>query len=276
MGDKASLQSVIDMLAKNEPALRKAEFGGYGVALSASQCEEIANAIATNTNCEEVDLANCGIDSESGAKFVAAVRKNSSLKKLDLGYNKINGDTIADLADALASNCNLEEVKIHRQSTDYGAGNEAKIAKLWDTNTTLTRLYCTMHDRRCNQTCTAGEVRNKEISRRKASNKDWMDLDPARRDEYAKLQKEKRAKEEEEKKAANAPITEKVPSTGGPYTYKQLTCNKEFMPDDVDVSDRPKYLTDEEFKEIFKMERADFDKLANWKKLGEKKKHNLH
>eukprot|EP00462_Mataza_sp_D1_P000601 CAMPEP_0175092606 /NCGR_PEP_ID=MMETSP0086_2-20121207/2554_1 /TAXON_ID=136419 /ORGANISM="Unknown Unknown, Strain D1" /LENGTH=273 /DNA_ID=CAMNT_0016365483 /DNA_START=21 /DNA_END=842 /DNA_ORIENTATION=- len=272
----ASLASVIEMLVKNEASLKKAEFGGYGVELSASQCEEIAKGIATNTNCQEIDMANCGVESESGQKIVDALRSNSTLKKFDLGYNKINGDVIADLADALANNCTLEEVKIHRQSTDYGAGNEAKIAQLWDKNTTLTRLYCTMHDRRCNQTCTAGEVRNKEISRRKASGKDWIDLDPARRDEYAAMMKEKRLKEEEESKAANAPISEKVASTGGPYTYKQLTCAAEFRPDDVDVKDRPKYLSDDDFKEVFGMERADYDKLPNWKKLGEKKKHNLH
>lgn len=276
MSGKPSLNSVVELLAENNASLKKVAFGDYGLELSSKQCDEIVAALTNNTNCTEIDLSNCGIDTENGAKFAGVVAANKTLKKLDLGYNKIDGDAIAELCGAIATNCTLEEVKIHRQAKDYGSSNEAKIATLWEKNTTLTRLYATMHDRRCNQTNTAGEVSNKEIARRKESGKDWMDLDPARREEWSKAQSIKRKAEEEEKAKANAPISEKVPSTGGPYTLKQLTCLKEFLPDDVDAAKKPDYLTDEDFKVVFGMERAEFDALANWKKLGEKKKHNLH
>jgi hypothetical protein len=276
MAEKKSLAGTIELLSKDDTSLKKVAFSEFGLELSASQCDEIATALKSNTNCSEVDLSNCGVDSENGAKFVDVVASNKTIKKLDLGYNKIGGDVMADLCSALAKNCSLEEVKIHRQSSDYGAGNEAKMITLWETNTTLTRLYGTFHDRRCNQTNTAGEVRNKEISRRIAAGKDWMDLDPARKDEWAKLQVEKRKKEEEEKKAANAPITEKVPSTGGPYTLKQLTCQKEFLPDDIEVANKPSYLSDEEFQALFGMDKGAFNALPNWKKLNLKKTHNLH
>ena len=52
--------------------------------------------------------------------------------------------------------------------------------------------------------------------------------------EYSKLQAEERAKAAAQAAADNAPISAKIESTGGPYTYKQLTAEKEFRPDDVD------------------------------------------
>lgn len=276
MSEKKSLSATIEALAKNDPEITKVDFAEFGLQLSSTQCDEIVAGLIKNTNCTEVNLANCGVDTANGAKFVAVIEANSCLKKLDLGYNSIQGDGIAELCLAIANNCSLEEVKIHRQATDYGAGNEAKIASLWETNTTLTRLYATMHDRTCNQTNTRGEVRNKEIERRKAAGKDWTDLDPAKRDEYAKMMAEKRKKEEEEKALANAPISEKVPSSGGPYTLKQLTCVKDFLPADIDLGKKPDYLTDDEFKTVFGMDRASFEAMPAWKKLGEKKKYNLH
>ena len=58
----------------------------------------------------------------------------------------------------------------------------------YGTNTTLQRCYATLHDRSANQNNTRGETRNKTIAARKAKGADWMDLDPARRAEWAAMQ----------------------------------------------------------------------------------------
>merc|ERR1712226_487338 len=99
-------------------------------------------------------------------------------------------------------------------------------------------------------------------------------LDPTKQEE----QKEKRRMGEEKKKAeelAKKPISEKVESTGGPYTLKQLTCAAEFRPDDIDPKNRPLSLADDVFEEMFKMSKDEFTALAKWKQLNLKKKHNL-
>eukprot|EP00479_Gromia_sphaerica_P009401 TRINITY_DN394_c0_g1_i3.p2 TRINITY_DN394_c0_g1~~TRINITY_DN394_c0_g1_i3.p2 ORF type:complete len:152 (-),score=39.62 TRINITY_DN394_c0_g1_i3:147-602(-) len=101
-------------------------------------------------------------------------------------------------------------------------------------NTTLLELRIKCREKECARQITNGEVRNKQIAKRKGAGKDWADLDPARRDavaaEEAAKREELRKKDEEEK----APVSEKVDATGGPYTYKQLTCLIEFQPDDID------------------------------------------
>ncbi len=134
----------------------------------------------------------------------------------------------------------------------------------------------TLHDRTCNQRNTRGEIRNKEIAHRIATGKSYEDLDPATKDEWAKKEQARREEEAVSAAKANAPITSKVESTGGPYTYKQLTCAAEFRPDDVEISDRPKYLSDEEFVTIFNMSREEFTALPKWKANGKKKDVDLH
>jgi len=77
------------------------------------------------------------------------------------------------------------------------------------------------------------------------------------------------------KKKELPPITSQVASTGGPYTYQQLTCGA-FQPTDVDPTKRESYLSDAEFQEVFGMDRGAFGKLAGWKRKklkGDKKLH---
>jgi hypothetical protein len=273
----ATVTDLIAQVAANNSSITKLEIP-FAAALNASQSTALGEALKGNTTITEVDLANKGLDGTGGAAMVEVIRANSTIKKLDLGYNAIPGDVIAEIGRALATNTSLEEVKLHRQAADYGNKNEEELVKLWDTNTTLTRLYCTLHDRRCNSTNTRGEVRNKEISKRKQNGKPWDDLnpDPEVKARYQEQEAAKRAEAAAAAAAANAPITAKVESTGGPYTLKQLTCAKDFLPDDLDVSKKETYLPDEDFQELFKMDKEAFAALPAWKRLNLKKQHNLH
>merc|ERR1712165_129115 len=138
---------------------------------------------------------------------------------------------------------------------DMGGAVENKVADIWKTNTTLQRLYITLHDRRCNQANTRGEVRNKDIAKHIKEGKNWDHLDPAKAEEYAKAEQ-----------LANAPISAKIESTGGPYTLKQLTCKKEFRPDDIDPKNLEQSLADDEFETLFEMNKEAFGALPKWKK----------
>jgi len=108
------------------------------------------------------------------------------------------------------------------------------------------------------------------------SPQDWLDLDPQRVEEYKAQQEELRIKREAELAAANAPISAKIESTGGPYTLKQLTCAKEFLPDDVDPTKKEIYLSDADFLTVFKMDKAKFEALPKWKQTNEKNQRKLN
>jgi len=55
-----------------------------------------------------------------------------------------------------------------------------------------------------------------------------------------------------------------MPATGGPYSYEMLKTGKAW-PDDVDPTKRESYLTDDEFKTVFKMSKEDFYKKPTWR-----------
>lgn len=268
-----SVSAMIEEIANNSSSVT--DFRGQEIHHE-EQHLALAAAIATNTHLRSLNLAHSGMTNAPAMVLAESLKTNSTLTTLDLGYNKIQPEGIIALAEAILDNKTLTLVKIHRQHADYGTVAEQAIAKIWTKNTTLTRLYATMHDRQSNTANTRGEVRNKTIAGRIARGEDWIDLDPTRREEYAAMKEaERKAKAEAEEKA-NAPITEKVESTGGPYSYKQLTCDRELQPDDVDRKCRESYLTDEEFEELFKMNKEAFQKLPKWKRNGAKKKLKLH
>lgn len=238
--------------------------------------QEICDVLKSSSTCTEIVLANVGVDDEGAKLFAEVISSSTTLKKIDLGYNKITGPGVEVIANALAKNTSVTELKLHRQEKEMGRASEEILVAIYGTNTTLTRMYVTLHDRKFNGDNTRGEVRNKEIERRKATGKDWIDLDPARKEEYKAQQEALRKKQAEEEAKANAPISSKIESTGGPYTYKQLTAPREFWPDDVELAKRETYLSDEEFQTVFGMSRADFGKLAGWKKNGLKKDKKLN
>lgn len=276
-GSSASLTEIIKFVVDNVDTYDTLDCShAPGVTLSIKQHEEIAKGLETNTHIQTVHLAKQDINNQAAKAYAEAFTVNSTITKLDIGYNKIGGEGMIALAKAFKVNSNLVECKIHRQSVEMGAAAEIAMVELWDTNITLTRLYATLHDRRCNQANTKGEVRNKSIAKCIRENKSYLHLDPNRKEEYkAQKEKELRAKEEAER-LANAPITEQVASTGGPYTLKQLTCKSEFQPADIDTKIKASYLSDEEFNTVFNMTKDEFNKLAGWKKQNLKKKKKLH
>lgn len=235
----------------------------------------LIEAMKSNSTITKISLERTGLTDEIAAMWGPLIASNNSIQELDLGYNKITAG-MAQIGEGLQSNKSIKVIKLHRQDKDMGAAVEEKFAKFWTVNITCQRCYVTLHDRTINQVNTRGEIRNKEIAGRIASGRSYEDLDPATSEEWAKKEKAKREAEAAELAKANAPISSKVESTGGPYTYKQLTCAAEFRPDDVEVTDRPKYLADDEFVSIFKMSREEFAALPKWKANGKKKEVELH
>jgi len=272
------VKQIIENITKNKETYTKIDLSHLGSTfeLGKGQADSIASALMKNTHVAEVNLASMGIADSCALIFGEVLKVNSTITYLDLGYNKISGKGMCALADGFAENTALTECKLHRQADDMGTKSEDYVVKFWEKNTTLTRLYITLHDRRCNQANTAAEVRNKSIAKLVKAGKSWDHLDPAKAEENKeKLAAEQKAKQDAEKEK-NKPISEKIASTGGPYTYKQLICTKKFRPDDVDTNKRETYLSDDEFNSLFKMTKDEFEALPQWKKLNKKKTLDLH
>jgi len=274
-----SITEIIGFVTENEQKYTSLDLSHHatsGLELNSKQFSEIFEGLKTNTCVTEVKLEKMGMGDKDGITFGDVIASNSTITYVDIGYNKIKGDGMKAIGEALKTNSSIVEMKIHRQESDMGTAAENVIVELWKTNLTLQRLYATLHDRRCNQANTRGEVRNKEIAARIKAGKTYEDLDPATCEAWAAKQKEIAEEKKAALKLANAPVSAKVESTGGPYTLKQLTCKSEFLPDDIDKKKKETYLTDEEFESVFGMDREAFGALAKWKQNGQKKKFKLH
>jgi hypothetical protein len=273
----SALQEALKRIADNDEKVTTFRVTEWkGAAVGSKAFTALAEALKTNTHVVELDLQSMGVTNQDAVALAEAIAVNNSLTKLNLSYNQIGADGIIAIAQALAKNKSIVEGKIERQQSDYGMAAEQEVAKIYQTNTTLTRLYSTLHDRRCNQDNSRGEVRNKEIARRKEKGLDWLELDPASKEEYAAKQAAEREKKKEEAKLADVAITTKIESTGGPYTLKQLTVAKDLLPDDIDLNNKEVSLSDEEFQQLFGSDKATFAALPGWKKLAAKKAKNLH
>lgn len=268
-----SLASKIEAIAANDASIIELNLANDPI--GDVNHKALIEALKGNTTVKKISLERTGLTDEIGALWGPLIASTTSIEDLDLGYNKVAAG-MAQIGEGLKTNKSITQIKLHRQDKDMGSAVEAVFAEFWAVNTTLKGCYVTLHDRTCNQKNTRGEIRNKEIGCRIRDGRSYEDLDPATCDEWAKKQKLKREQEAAEAVAANAPITSKVPSTGGPYTYKQLTCPAEFRPDDVDVMDRPKFLADDEFVSIFNIPREEFAALPKWKANGKKKDVQLH
>ena len=270
----SSITEIIEKIALNDSSIT--EFKRPKLLLNNSQIESLAIALKNNTHVKYVDVQKTSLSNKTALVFAETIRHNTTITYLDLGYNKIESSGMIAISSALKDNKTLQEIKLHRQDEDMGTKAEMIFVELYDVNTTLRRCYVTLHDRRANQVNTAGEVRNKSIAKRIEDGKEWIDLDPKRRDEYMKQKESIRLAKLESEKLANKPIDSKVQSTGGPYNLKQLTCQKNFLPDDIDLLKKETYLSDEEFLKVFEMDKDTFQKLPKWKQTAKKKQLKLH
>ncbi|KAJ4896078.1 Villin-3 [Raphanus sativus] len=83
------------------------------------------------------------------------------------------------------------------------------------------------------------------------------------------------AKEEEEVSPAADVIAEEAGTTGATFTYQQLQAKSDKPVKGIDFKRREAYLSEEEFKTVFGMEKEAFYKLPRWKQDLLKKKFNL-
>jgi hypothetical protein len=273
----SALQEALKRIADNDEKVTTFRVTEWkGAAVGSKAFVALADALKTNTHIVELDLQGMGVTTQDAVALAEAIAVNSSLTKLNLSYNSIGPDGIIAVAQALAKNKSITEGKIERQNQEYGVAAEQEVAKIYQTNVTLTRLYSTLHDRSCNQDNSRGEVRNKEIARLREKGMDWLHLDPARKEEYATKQAAERERKKEEAKLLDVAITSKIESTGGPYTLKQLSVAKDLLPDDIDLNNKENSLSDEEFQQVFGSDKTAFAALPAWKKAAAKKAKNLH
>jgi len=201
--------------------------------LNDEKCMEIAKALGENTHLKELHLPGCEITSSTAILFAEALKKNKTLQILDLSHNKIGLEAIEAFGLAIKDNNTLAELNLFGNKEPGETGLQYFIES-FDYNTMLKVINWRLTSRKSfaiNKCLT----RNKEIERLLKNGKPVDNVDPNLRRAKG-LQPTEDAKDENANSPKTAPkITEKIASTGGPYTALQLQAAKEFLPSDIDA-----------------------------------------
>eukprot|EP00011_Vannellida_sp_DIVA3-517-6-12_P003848 CAMPEP_0114618628 /NCGR_PEP_ID=MMETSP0168-20121206/7797_1 /TAXON_ID=95228 ORGANISM="Vannella sp., Strain DIVA3 517/6/12" /NCGR_SAMPLE_ID=MMETSP0168 /ASSEMBLY_ACC=CAM_ASM_000044 /LENGTH=274 /DNA_ID=CAMNT_0001829773 /DNA_START=29 /DNA_END=853 /DNA_ORIENTATION=+ len=233
----------------------------------------IAKALETNEHCTTVLLSNCGISSMGAIAFAEMLKVNKTVTDLDLDNNKITNEGIQAILEAIKDNNTLLELHL-LGNTVPGEGALTKLVESFEYNTKLVNIIWRLESRqsfKINQCLT----RNKEIARRLKAGKSVDDVDPNIRRET-----EKRILAEREAGVPQwtPPVveeepTEAPPATGGPYPLGVLKAK--LLPEDVDPMKKEEYLSDDDFKAAFKMDKDEFARSPQWKRKTKKKELGL-
>ena len=105
-------------------------------------CEDIeivVKEILLRNECRKLVLKSNNITAEGAREIAEALKKNTRLEKLDLGYNKIGDNGTQYLADALSNN-NRTLIKLHLQSNSITAVGARYLAEMLKNNRAIRRL----------------------------------------------------------------------------------------------------------------------------------------
>jgi Ran GTPase-activating protein (RanGAP) involved in mRNA processing and transport len=99
----------------------------------------ISEAVRETATLKTLILYNCGITSRGAENLSRALAQNSSLEKLDIGWNSVGDEGISHVAEALKQNKQLKELWIGDCGmTDKGA---ASLASALTVNNSLKMLH---------------------------------------------------------------------------------------------------------------------------------------
>eukprot|EP01088_Endostelium_zonatum_P014510 TRINITY_DN3214_c4_g1_i1.p1 TRINITY_DN3214_c4_g1~~TRINITY_DN3214_c4_g1_i1.p1 ORF type:complete len:867 (-),score=334.75 TRINITY_DN3214_c4_g1_i1:92-2692(-) len=145
-------------------------------------CNQIADALAKNTNITEIHLAGCLIPDQGAAKIADVFRNNSTITELDLAQNKIGSEGLVAIANALAENKVIKTLNLLGQNSRFGEASLSSVVRMFDTNTTLTNIIWRLDSKQA-WAITKGISRNIEIERRIRDGMSTDDIDPIKRKE---------------------------------------------------------------------------------------------
>lgn len=108
----------IKRLAENDPELKSCDLSNSAVLQMKSNelMPQLADALARNTVCTELNLMGCGIDDAACEHLGRALQLNATLTALNLEGNRVNNDGAIAIAKGLTMNKTLQTLNLLNQA----------------------------------------------------------------------------------------------------------------------------------------------------------------
>ena len=140
----------LEALQRNDPDFSILDLSGNTILgmKHREYCQEIAEALKTNTHIVEVHMARATLDATDAKALGEALEVNDSIMVLDLEKNKISNEGATALAQSLRKNTRLVELNLLGQPSQFGDSCLENFVHLFDCNVTLTKIIWRLDSRK--------------------------------------------------------------------------------------------------------------------------------
>mmetsp|Transcript_42145 Transcript_42145/g.132663 ORF Transcript_42145/g.132663 Transcript_42145/m.132663 type:complete len:304 (+) Transcript_42145:1-912(+) len=133
---------------------------------------KLMKALAHNTNIVILNLANANVMKPQGHGLAEAMRRNATLRVLNIETNGLDSDGLFQIADAIKENaaCAIEQLRFNNQKSlgeFFGRPVEQRFSEILETNTTIVKLGFKCQDAHWRMTIDRALLRNNDLARRR-------------------------------------------------------------------------------------------------------------
>eukprot|EP00929_Paragymnodinium_shiwhaense_P061580 TRINITY_DN30764_c0_g1_i1.p1 TRINITY_DN30764_c0_g1~~TRINITY_DN30764_c0_g1_i1.p1 ORF type:complete len:1396 (-),score=366.78 TRINITY_DN30764_c0_g1_i1:262-4377(-) len=164
----------------NDPTLTDFNFNHCRMPLPHEEwrvAPKLIKALETNTHIQNLSLAGSNLQKPQGHELAAALRKNCTIKVLNIESNKLDSSCMQDVAEGIENNKNtaLEQLRVSYQlgmGKFYGRPVEQAFGEMMKTNETIVKLGLVLDDRHWMNTINGYLTRNADRARRRRKKAD--------------------------------------------------------------------------------------------------------
>jgi hypothetical protein len=170
----------------NDPTLTDFSFTGLAMPYPHEEpriAPKLCKALASNTHIVNLELANSNMQRLQAFDMAESLRKNTTLKVLNVESNNLDPAGLTEMATALTDareTSGLEIWRLNNQKvfgTNLGRPFEAAAANLADKNTNIVKLGFSVQDPHWRDQITKSMLRNNDVLRRKRKKHKTAKLD---------------------------------------------------------------------------------------------------
>jgi len=158
----------------NDPELEELDFSGMRMPdahLERRIAPKLMEAVGSNTHLRVLSLRSSNVQKAQGTQLAESLKKNTTLREVNLEGNWLDSDAVRQLALAVAENegCGIEQFRLQHQDQGRSLGRptEEAVGEMMTRNQTIVALGFECSDPHWMNVVSIGLLRNKDASRRK-------------------------------------------------------------------------------------------------------------
>ncbi|XP_048828301.1 tropomodulin-2-like [Brienomyrus brachyistius] len=161
-----NVEETLQRIKANDPTLKEVNLNNLKN-IPIPTLKDFAKALEKNTHVKKFSLAASRSNDPIAVAFADMLRSNKTLKSLNLESNFMTSAGVQALVEALRDNDTLTEIKIDNQRQQLGTKVEMEIAKMLESNHSITKFGYHFTQQGPRARAAAAVTKNNDLVRRK-------------------------------------------------------------------------------------------------------------